>query len=335
MNDLAVIPGRPNAVEPRPGGGLGVIAVRRLALGVLVLFLVSIAVFAATQVLPGDAARSVLGRNATPENLAALRRQLHLDRPVVAQYFSWFGGLLRGDAGDSLAARQPVLSLVGPRLANSSWLLLFTALLAFPVSLSAGVLAAVRRDRLADHTMTTVALAAAAMPEFTVAIALILLLASGLLHILPPVSLVPPGASVWDQPDVLVLPVLTLTITVIPYVFRMIRASMIEAFESDYVEMARLNGLGERRVILGHALPNALPPAIQSIGLTLAYLAGGVVVVEYVFGYPGIGQALVNAVNNRDIPTIQFTVLVLAAFYVGVNILSDLASLALSPKARR
>jgi peptide/nickel transport system permease protein len=205
---------------------------------------------------------------------------------------------------------------------------------AIPLALIMGIAAGVRRDHPFDHVSGTLALVAAAVPEFVIAIVLILLFASVVLRVLPPVSLVPPGASPLSDPSILVLPVATLAIAVIPYVMRMVRASMIEAMQSEYVEMARLKGMPGHRVVLRHALPNALPTTVQAIGLTLAYLAGGVVVVEYVFGYPGIGQALISAVNARDVPVIQFVVIVLAAFYIVVNIAADVTSLLLSPKAR-
>jgi peptide/nickel transport system permease protein len=310
------------------------LVIRRVLLGILTLFLLSVLVFGATQILPGDAAQAVLGRNATPAALRALRLQLHLYRPAVVQYWLWVSGLVHGNPGTSLATQGPVWDLVSARLVNSGVLLVLVSVCAIPLALVTGVVAAVRRDRAFDHASSLLALAIAAVPEFVIAIALILLLASAVFHLLPPVSLVPPGVTVWSEPRVLVLPVLTLTLAVLPYIFRMIRASMIEALDSEYVEMALLKGMPLRRRVFSHALPNALPPAVQAIGLTLAYLAGGVVVVEYVFGYPGIGQGLVNAVNARDLPTIQLTVLLFAGFYVLVNITADVISLILTPRLR-
>jgi peptide/nickel transport system permease protein len=174
----------------------------------------------------------------------------------------------------------------------------------------------------------------AAVPEFVIGIGLIVVFATVLLHWLPPVSLVPPGSSILAQPKILVLPILTLVVVIFPYIFRMMRASMIEVLESDYVEMARLKGLSRRRLILLHALPNAIAPTVQVVALTFAYLAGGVVVVEYVFGFPGIGQGLVNAIVSRDIPMIQCVVVLLAAFYVGVNILADVIAVLVTPRLR-
>lgn len=307
---------------------------RRLVLGVATLLVASMLVFAATQLLPGDAARAVLGRTATPESLAAFRTQFGLDRPLLSQYWSWLSGVLTGDPGTSTANSLPVWGQVEPRLVNSLYLLVLVAIVAIPLAIALGAWSAFRRDRALDHTLTTASLAAAALPEFVVAIGLTLLFATGLFKILPPVSLVPPGTSVWADPQVLVLPVLTLTIAVIPYIFRMFRASMIQVLESEYVETARLKGVPTRRLLVKHAAPNALAPAVQAVALTFAYLAGGVVVVEFVFGYPGIGQALVNAVATRDLPTIQFVVLLLAAFYVAVNLAADVVVVLLTPKLR-
>jgi peptide/nickel transport system permease protein len=308
--------------------------VRRLLLGILTLFLVSVVVFAATQLLPSDAARAVLGRDATPGRLAAFRREFHLDESPFQQYWSWLSGLLSGNPGTSIANGLPVWSGVEPRIVNSLYLMLVVGIVGIPLSMALGVWAALRRDRLFDHATSTITLAAAALPEFVVAIALIILFATVVLQVFPPVSLVAPGTSVWSQPDVLVLPVMTLTIVVVPYIYRMCRAAMIEVLESDYIEMARLKGTPRRVLLVRHALPNALPPTVQAIALTFAYLAGGVVVVEYVFGYPGIGQGLINAVNARDLPTIQLIVLILAAFYVLVNIVADVISIMVTPRLR-
>ncbi len=307
---------------------------QRLLLGLVTLLLVSVVVFAATQYLPGDAAQAVLGRSATPERLEALRRQLNLDDPALMQYSHWLSGLMAGDPGLSLANQKPILPQVMPRIFNSLTLLVITAFVAVPLALAAGLIAAFRKDSGTDNAMTVTALGLAAAPEFVVAIGLIALLSTVVFHWLPPVSMVPPGSSPLGRPRILVLPVLTLAILVFPYIFRMIRASMIEVLDSDYVEMARLKGLSRGRLILVHALPNALGPALQVVALTFAYLAGGVVVVEFVFGFPGIGQGLINAVSTRDIPTIQFTVLLLAAFYVSVNLVADIVTVLITPKLR-
>jgi peptide/nickel transport system permease protein len=307
---------------------------RRLLLGALTLLLVSIVVFAATQILPGDAARAVLGRSATPERLEALRLQLHLDRPALTQYWIWLSGLFAGDLGASLVTPQGIYQLAAPRIANSFTLLVITGAVGVPLAIAFGIAAAMRHNRPFDTSVSVAALAMAAVPEFVIGIGLIILFATVVLHWLPPVSLVFPGHSLWATPRILVLPVLTLVIAVFPYIFRMMRSSMIEVLESEYIEMARLKGIAQRRLILRHALPNAIAPTVQVVALTFAYLAGGVVVVEYVFGFPGIGQGLVSAVFTRDIPMIQFITVLLAAFYVAVNIAADVIAVLVTPRLR-
>jgi peptide/nickel transport system permease protein len=307
---------------------------RRAALGIVTLVVVSGVVFVATQYLPGDAAQAVLGRSATPERLEALRQQLNLDDPVAVQYWQWLSGVLSGDPGLSLANQKPILEQVIPRFMRSLTLLTLTALVAVPLALLAGLWAAVRKGGKADSSLTVTALALAALPEFIVAIGLIMLFSTVVFKWLPPVSMVPPGQSLLARPSILVLPVLTLTLIVFPYIFRMVRSSTIEVLESDYIEAGRLRGLSPRRLMLVHALPNAIGPAVQVIALTLAYLAGGIVVVEYVFGFPGIGQGLINAVTTRDVPVIQLTVLLLAGFYVVMNLAADVITVLVTPKLR-
>jgi peptide/nickel transport system permease protein len=307
---------------------------RRAAVGVLTLLIVSVIVFGATEVLPGNAAFAVLGRSANPVRLHLLEAQLHLNRSVAGQYWSWLSGLLTGRLGTSLASGQPVGALAGPRLVNSAVLMLVTGVVGSLAGVALGAAAAVRRDGPLDHAASALALAVTSLPEFVVAIGLIIAFSTVVWHVLPAVSLLPPGTYAWSQPELLILPAATLVIVIVPYVFRMMRAAMIEALESDYVEMARLKGVPEWRIVLRHALPNAIAPTIQVIGLNFLYLAGGVVVVEYVFNFPGIGQGLVFAVQNRDIPVIQFIVLVLAAFYVAVNIVTDVIALLASPRRR-
>lgn len=310
------------------------LVLRRLALGAVTLVLVSILVFWATQVLPGNAATAILGGSQTPARIAALERQLHLDESAPAQYWHWFSGILHGDLGISLSTQQPVSELVSGRLANSAFLVLMAALLAIPSAMAIGVVTAMRRDRLLDHATSTGMLVLAALPEFVIGLILILLFATGLFQWLPPVSNLAPGVPAWEFPDQLVLPVATLAIAVMPYVSRMMRNSMIEVLEADYVEMARLKGLTRRVVLLRHALPNALAPVLQVSALQLAWMAGGVVLVEYLFNFPGVGSALVNAVANRDIPVVQALTVIIGGFYVLVNLVADVLVVLLTPKLR-
>jgi peptide/nickel transport system permease protein len=291
-------------------------------------------VFGATQVLPGNAAYAVLGHSATPQSLHALERQLHLDQPVVSQYTHWITGLLSGHPGVSLADGQPVGSEVATHLVNSAVLVFLAGLIGTILGVGTGVFAAARRDGWLDHTLTLFALVLTALPEFLIGLALVIVFATSVFHLLPAVSLVPPGARPWSSPKILVLPIATLVLVIVPYTFRMTRAGMVEALESDYVEMARLKGMSKRRVLFLHALLNTVPVVVQVTGLNLLYLAGGIVLVEYLFNYPGVGQELVAAISNRDIPVVQLIVLSLAAFYVVVNICADVIALLATPRRR-
>jgi peptide/nickel transport system permease protein len=318
---------------PRPRG-ITAFVLRRILLGLVTLFLVSVVVFAATQALPGDAARAILGRNATPESLAALRQQLHLDRPVLTQYTTWLGNFLTGDLGHSLVANEPVTKLIGKRVENSAFLMLLAGAISIPLSIVLGSVAARRRDRAFDHATSVLLLAFAALPEFVTAIALVVLFGTSVFHVLPAVSLIPPSDAPWSHLKELVLPTAALVLAVCPYIARIMRASMVEVLESDYVEMARLKGLPEQTVLWRHALPNGIAPAIQVIALNLAYLAGGIVVVEFVFGYPGVGGAFVDAVHNRDLPTVQALSILIAGVYVALNVIADIATILVSPRLR-
>jgi len=334
-------PGRaPPAARPRRFRSLPFLrgmpgfVVRRILLGLVTLFAISIIVFAATQALPSDPARAILGRNATPEALKALRKQLHLDRSVVDQYTHWLGGFVTGDLGQSLAANEPVSTLLGKRLENSAFLVLLAGGISVPLSLLLGALSARKRDKLFDHATSITMLALAALPEFVVGIVLVVLLGTTVWQVLPAVSIIPPEDAPWEHLKELVLPVATLVIAVTPYIARIMRASMVDVLESDYVEMAQLKGLRERLVVWRHAVPNAIAPTIQVIALNLAYLAGGIVVIEFIFGYAGIGGALVDGVANRDLPVVQTVVMLIAAVYVVLNLLADIATILVSPRLR-
>jgi peptide/nickel transport system permease protein len=307
---------------------------RRLALGVLTLFLISLIVFAAVVALPGDAATAILGREATPDRIAALREQLHLNDSVVSQYLSWIGGVLTGSFGDSAATQQPVSELLSGRIVNTGFLVLVAALVAIPLSIGIGVWTAMRRDRAVDHVVSTSTLVMAALPEFVIGIGLILVFATSVFTWLPAVSLLAPDERAWSDLRVVVLPAATLVLAVTPYISRIMRGSMIEVLESEYVTMARLKGLPESIVIWRHAVPNAIVPAIQVTALQLAWMAGGVVVVEFVFSYPGIGAALIDAVDNRDMPVVQTVTMLAAAIYVVLNLLADLVTIAVTPRLR-
>jgi peptide/nickel transport system permease protein len=308
--------------------------IRRILWGLLTLWVASLLVFAATLALPGDPATAILGREATPERLAAVRENLHLDQSALSQYLHWLGGVVTLDPGTSIVSQKPVSEVLSDRLVNSLWLMLVAGIVSIPLSIGLGVLMAVRRDGVTDHGFSTATLVLAALPPFVIGIGTVVLFATQVFTWFPGVSLVPPGTSVWDSPDVLVLPVLTLCLVVIPYVSRVMRGSMVEVLESDYITMARLKGIPESRVIWRHAVPNAIAPAIQAVALALAYMAGGIVVIEFVFNYPGLGTALVDGVRNRDMPVVQFIVMLIAAVYVLLNLAADLATILVTPKLR-
>lgn len=304
---------------------------RRLWTAILVLFLVSICVFFATQILPGDAAQAILGRNATPERLAALREQLRLDGNPLEQYGHWLAAILRFDFGISMSNGGPVSALLSVRIANSMTLMLAAALVGVPLALVIGAAAAYWRDGLFDHITAGITLILAALPEFVIAIGLILLFSTGFWRILPATST---GTPILSHLDQLVLPALSLGFAIAPYIIRMTRAALIEVLDSDYVQHARLSGLSEPRIVFGHAIINALGAVAQVTALQLAYLAGGVVVVEYVFGFPGLGTAFVDAVSNRDLPVIQAAALFIAAFYIVVNLIADALTALANPRVR-
>jgi peptide/nickel transport system permease protein len=308
-------------------------ALRRSAVAVLLLALVSVLIFAATQVLPGDAADQILGRSASAAQKAQLRHQLGLDRPVSAQYASWIGGVLHGDLGRSLASNDPVTTFISARLGNSVVLAIAALLVMVPFATLLGTIAGVRRGRAADHAISAVSLGLIALPEFVTGTILAVFLGVTLAW-LPPTSIILSGSGPLSDPKLLVLPVLTLCIAGSAYIIRMLRAGVVEAMSSDYVQAARLNGISERRIIVRHALRNALGPTVQVVALTVQWLIGGLVVVETVFSYPGLGQGLVQAVTARDIPVVQSLTLLIAAFYILVNLLADIVVILLVPKLR-
>jgi peptide/nickel transport system permease protein len=310
------------------------IVARRLALGVVVVLAASVVIFAATTALPGDPAQAILGKQATPDAVAQLSTSLGLDRSLVDQYTSWLGGVVTGDFGTSLASRRPVGEQLGPAFENSIVLLVVTALIAIPLSVLLGALTALRRDGLLDRTALLASLGLTAMPEFVVGMLLVILLATVVFPVLPAVALIPPGANPLAHPRELALPVLTLVLAVVPYLYRLVRGTMIDVLGSEYVTMARLKGMPPRVVLLRHALPNALIPVTQASAVILSYLLGGIVVVEYVFRYPGLGTLLTEAIGNRDLPTITAASMVLATGVVLFNLVADVLTVALTPKLR-
>ena len=321
MTDLATKPSAP-APAPARTGSAGTAwlkwLARRLGLAVLTLWLCSVLVFFATAAL-GDPVRAILGKDyaSSPERVAALEAQLKLDQPVIVRYFDWLGGLFTGNLGNSVANGLPVGTLVGDRIVNSAVLVLVSAIVMIPVAFGIAMISANYRGRRADSVIQIIMITLAGLPEFVVGILLVALFSTTVLHVLPAVTIAGGGAPPWSKPGSMILPVLTLVIAVAPY-----------------VELARLKGVPERVVMRKHALLNAIVPGIQVIALQLAWLAGGVVLVEYLFSYPGIGASLVDSVRNSDFPMVQVLAMTIAAVYVAVNLIADVLSILFTPRAR-
>lgn len=308
---------------------------RRVALAIGTLWLCSVLVFFATASL-GDPVRAILGKDygTSPERVAQLRAQLNLDAPVLERYVDWLKGLLTGDLGVSIANQQPVGSLVGDRIVNSAVLVLVSALVMIPIAFGIAMISANYRGRRADSAIQMVLLTLAGLPEFVVGILLVAVFSTTVLHVLPAVTIAGGGDPPWHRPASMILPIATLVIAVAPYVSRIVRSSLLEVLDSDYVELARLKGIPEHVVMRKHALLNAIVPGIQVIALQLAWLAGGIVIVEYLFSYPGIGASLVDSVRNSDFPMVQVLAMTIAAVYVVVNLVADLLSILFTPRAR-
>lgn len=308
---------------------------RRVGLAALTLWLVSLVVFFATSSL-GDPVRAILGKDyaVSPERVAAIEAALHLNEPLLSRYGMWFGSMLSGDWGTSVANGLPVGELIGPQVANSAFLVLCVAIVMLPLSAVLALVSARNRGGAIDNIIQGITLALAGVPEFVTGILLVALFSTTVLHWLPAVTTLPIGAHPWDAPASMVLPVATLVIAITPYLSRILRSNLVEALDSEYVELARLKGVPEGRVLMRHALPNTVVPAIQVTALQLAWLVGGVVLIEYLFNYPGIGASLVDSVRNSDFPMVQALAMIIATAYVVLNLLADIASIVLTPRAR-
>jgi len=300
----------------------------------LVLVLISLIVFVAIHVLPGSAATLILGEYATVESLRALERDMGLDRPFALQYAAWMGGVVTGDWGYSLAMKQPVTAIVGLRLRNSAWLAGFALVAVALVAIPLGTLAALRRGRWLDLAILTGSYIGISVPEFVTGMVLILVLAGPTLHLFPTGDYAPMAAGLRTWLSHLVLPTLTLTLVLLAHVLRQTRSGLVEVLQSAYVRTARLKGATERRVVGRHALRNGLLPAVTVIALDLGYLMGGIVVVEEVFAYPGMGRLILYAIQNRDVPLLQGSILIVAATYAFANFAADLAYAWLDPRIR-
>lgn len=306
----------------------------RILYGVITLWLVSVLVFVATSALPGDAALVILGRDASPELLANLREKLGLNDTLLSQYWNWLSSVVRLDFGESLTSSRPTGELLWPALGNSLFLMLCAAVIVTPLTMLLGVWSAFRRGSRFDAALSVVTLAIAGIPEFIVGIVLVVVFATTVMLLLPAVYIAMPGTQVWDHMDQLILPIATLVLATGPYMIRIMRANMIEVLESDYVQQGRLKGLPERTVLFRHALPNAAAPFVQVAALQFAFLLGGAVIVEYLFRFPGIGLLLINSINERDLPVVQAVSLVIAAFYVVINLFADVLTMLVNPRVR-
>ena len=306
----------------------------RLLMALGTLLLVSAIIFFAVEVLPGDIPRRILGREATPEALAMMRAKLNLDAPAIQRYALWLGGMLQGNFGHSLLTKNTVIDILRPRLFNTLMLSLVAFALYIPLSIVPALIQAVRRDGRVDQAISIVTVLILSTPDFLLA-TLMLLCFAMLIPVLPPISLVDSGSNFADYARAIVLPAVTLALLMATYGVRMLRDNLIEVLDSDYVRMAELKGLSRTRVLLRHALPNALVPTLNVTALNLAYLIGGVVIVERVFSYPGFGSLLVDVLQLRDVPMVEATVLIAATVYIVANLVADIGAILLNPRLRQ
>lgn len=305
----------------------------RAALIVATLLMVSLAIFVITEILPGDVATKILGQFATEQNVKNLREELGLDRPAPERYGSWVWGVVRGDFGDSLVQRRAISEIVLHRLWPSVYLAIFAFLIAVPSAILVGIWAGVRPNSKGDRVVSAVAMVGISLPEFVTGL-LLMIIFSSTFHLLPSTSSIPRGETPLTNPQILVLPTLTLTAVLFAYVMRMTRASVIEVMESHYVRAAILKGLPMRRVIFRHVVPNAMLPTISIIAANTGWLLGGLIIVENVFAYPGLGQLLLSSILTRDTPLLQATTMVIAGSYAVSNLLADISYGFLDPRIR-
>ncbi|MDE1995550.1 MAG: ABC transporter permease [Rhizobiaceae bacterium] len=312
-------------------GPIPKLILKRFGTGLLTLFLVSIVIFFAIVLLPGDAAQQLLGQSATPETLAALREQLGLNQPAVLRYVHWLAGVATGDFGMSIANQRPVGELIGGRLENTLFLAAYAAALAIPLSIVLGLLAALWRNSIFDRLSSLLTLTSISFPEFFVAYILILYFAVRT-ALFPSLATIDDTTSFLDRLYICFLPAVTLTLVIAAHMMRMTRAAIINLLASAYIETARLKGVSRLRVIARHALPNALAPIVTVVSLNLAYLVTGVLVVEVVFVYPGLGQLLVDSAAKRDLAVVQACCLIFAGIYILLNMVADIIAIATNPR---
>jgi len=309
------------------------LVLRRLALGAVTVAVVSAIIFAAVEALPGDACTAILQRDASGQRLENCRRELGLDRPALVRYAEWAGRALRGDLGVSAQGGRPIATIVGDRLKNTLLLAACSLAVGVPLAILLGVVTGLRRDRPVDVVVSTVTIFAMTIPEFVTATVLIFVFSIWLAWV-PGIVTASASSPVSDFFPGIVLPVVVLTMVMSAHILRTVRSSIIEVMASDYVQMAILKGVQRRQIVLRHVLPNALLPAVNVVALTIAWLLGGVVVVEKVFNYPGLGAYMIDAISDRDLPVVQAIALIVASVYVGVNLAADVVTMLLDPRLR-
>ena len=313
--------------------GLTKLIVHRFAFGLVTLLVITILISLALEALPGDFAEQRLGQSATPETIAAIRDQLGLNQPVHIRYVQWLGNFLQGDMGISLSNSRPVAELLASRLGNTLFLAVASAIVAVPLALFLGIVAALYRESLLDKLISTATLAAISLPEFFIGYMLVALFAVNW-QIFPAISSISDNMSLGEKIYASLLPIATLTFVIVAHMMRMTRAAIINLMQSPFIEMANLKGLTRARIVTHHALPNALSPIINVVVLNLAYLVVGVVVVEVVFIYPGLGLLMIDSVTSRDLPIVQACILIFGATYITLNMLADILSIVSNPRLR-
>lgn len=306
---------------------------QRIALGLLLLFLVSVLIFAGTIILPGDVAQQILGQSATPEALANMRRDLGLNDPPIQRYFNWLGGVLQGDLGTSLTSGKDIAESIGKRLGNTLFLAFWAAIISVPLAILLGLIAVRYRERWPDKLISAVTLASISVPEFLIAYVAIFFI-SVRLRWAPSVTTINDSMSLGEKLHTISIPIAVLTLVVLAHMMRMTRAAILNVMQSAYIETAELKGLRMFTIIWKHAFPNSIAPVVNVVMLNLAYLVVGVVVIEVVFTYPGMGQFLVDHVSKRDIPVVQACGLIFAAVYIGLNMVADIVSIVANPRLR-
>ncbi|WP_113912299.1 ABC transporter permease [Roseovarius dicentrarchi] len=314
------------------GDILGLVA-KRLGLGLIILLVISVIIFFMVELLPGDIAEAVLGQGATEENVRNLREQMGLNDPALVRYFDWLKGALMLDFGSSIVTQEPVMSVIGERFRNTLFLATYAAVIAVPFAITLGVIVALLRNSIFDRVANVLTLTSISSPEFFLGYILILFF-SVKWGMFPAIASLSDGMSFWELLERTFLPALTLVLVVTAHMMRMTRAAIINLLASPYIEMAKLKGTPPWKVIVRHALPNAWAPIINVIALNLAYLITGVVLVEVVFVYPGIGQALVDAVSKRDFPVVQACCLIFAATFILLNLAADVGAILTNPRLR-